>query len=53
MKSNELDEAAIAERRAYFKAWRAANKDKVKLHNQRYWQKRAAEKMKKRGENNE
>ena len=28
-------------RRAYFKEWRAKNKEKVKLHNQNYWLNRA------------
>lgn len=35
-------EAAKAARRAYMRAWRAKNKDKVKAMNERYWQRRAA-----------
>lgn len=53
MTQTKLNEAAKAERRAYFKAWRAKNKDKVKEHNQRYWQKRAAAKIKEESENND
>lgn len=30
-------------RAAYFREWRAKNKEKVKLYNQRYWQKKAAQ----------
>ena len=36
------DEAARAEKRAYYKAWREKNKERVKKHNATYWQKRAA-----------
>ena len=32
-----------ATRAAYFREWRARNREKVKLYNQRYWQKRAAQ----------
>lgn len=32
-----------ATRAAYFREWRAKNREKVKLYNQRYWQKRAAQ----------
>lgn len=31
----------IEAKRAYFKEWRAKNKDKVKAMNKRYWAKRA------------
>lgn len=34
---------AIKARRAYQRQWRAANKDKVKEHNRRFWLKKAAE----------
>lgn len=37
----DLDELARQERRAYFRAWRRANRDKVQLSNQRYWENRA------------
>lgn len=39
-----MDEKAKEARRAYSNAWRAANKDKVREYNQRYW-KRKAEQM--------
>ena len=37
------DRAAIEARRAYKKAWRAANKDRVEEYNRRFWLKKAAE----------
>jgi hypothetical protein len=44
--SNTTIESVIAEeRKAYFKEWRAKNKDKVKQHNQNYWRKRAEQKL--------
>lgn len=42
-----MDEKAKEARRAYSNAWRAANKDKVREYNQRYW-KRKAEQMQKK-----
>ena len=36
----ELKDLIKAERRKYFKDWRTKNKDKVKEHNRRYWEKR-------------
>lgn len=39
-----MDEKAKKARQAYANAWRAANKDKVREYNQRYW-KRKAEQM--------
>lgn len=41
MCQSELEEMAKQERKAYMKEWRAANKDKVKKHQQTYWQKKA------------
>ena len=38
--SQNTNKAAEA-RRAYYKRWRAANKDKVKQYNETYWQRRA------------
>lgn len=38
-----MDEAAREARRAYFKAWRARNKDKVRQANERFWAKKAAQ----------
>lgn len=32
-----------ATRAAYFRQWRAKNKEKVQLYNQRYWRKKAAQ----------
>ena len=34
MKANE-------EKKKYYKLWRARNKEKIKLYNNRYWEKRA------------
>lgn len=42
----QLDELIKAERRAYFKVWRAANPDKVKRHNENYWRNRAEKRLK-------
>ena len=39
--TKNIDDVIQSERRAYFKAWRAANKDKVKAHNVNYWRRRA------------
>lgn len=44
-----MDEKAKEARRAYSNAWRAANKDKVREYNQRYW-KRKAEQMQQNAE---
>lgn len=41
--SPEEEQKAIEARRAYQKQWRAANKDKVREHNRRYWAKKFAE----------
>ena len=35
------NERAAEMRRAYHKAWRAKNKDKVREYNKRFWEKRA------------
>ena len=32
---------AAEKRRAYYKAWRAANPEKVKANNARYWERKA------------
>jgi hypothetical protein len=42
--SVELTSQERETRAAYYRAWRAKNKDKVKTYNQRYWQKRTAQK---------
>lgn len=36
-----LSEKAREERNRYVRAWRAANKDKVRETNRKYWEKRA------------
>lgn len=40
----ELERKAVEARREYQRQWRAANKDKVKANNQRYWLRVAAKK---------
>ena len=40
-KQKSVEEIAREERLAYFREWRANNKDKVKKHNATYWEKRA------------
>lgn len=40
--SNE-ERAAIEARREYQRQWRAANRDRVRAHNERYWKKKGAE----------
>ncbi len=40
------EQKAIEVRRAYQRQWRAANKEKVKEHNRRFWIKKAAEQQK-------
>lgn len=46
MDSKAVNELARAERLAYFRQWRAANKDKVKKHNADYWKRKAERKIK-------
>ncbi len=46
------EQKAIEARRAYQRQWRAANKDKVREHNHRFWLKKAAEQQEGR-QNNE
>jgi hypothetical protein len=41
----ELERMVAEERKAYFKAWRAANKEKTAEHRRRYWEKKALEKL--------
>lgn len=51
-----IDDLAREERLAYFRDWRARNKDKVRASNKRYWEKRALERQRqqaKSGENND
>lgn len=42
-KSNEKISLETQVKRLYFKNWRDNNKDKVKKHNQNFWQKRVKE----------
>jgi hypothetical protein len=41
----ELERKAAEERKAYFKAWRASNKEKTAEHRRRYWEKKAMEQL--------
>ena len=45
MEKTELQRIAAEERRAYFKAWRLANKEKTAEHRRRYWEKKAMERL--------
>ena len=45
MDKTELERLAAEERKAYFKAWRAANKEKTAQHRRTYWEKRALAKL--------
>lgn len=38
-----IDDKAAEIRRDYYRQWRAANKERVKQHNQNYWKKKALE----------
>jgi len=46
MEKTELERLANEERKAYFKAWRAVNRDKTAEHRRRYWEKKAMECLK-------
>lgn len=39
--NKQHSDMAAEARRAYYKRWRAANKDKVRQYNEAYWQRRA------------
>ena len=41
----KIDDLIKVERLEYYKAWRAANPDKIKQHNQNYWRKRAERRL--------
>ena len=45
MKNFTVEELAAQERKEYFRAWRAANKQKTAQHRKNYWEKRALAKM--------
>lgn len=53
MSNSNLEELAKQERLAYFKEWRAKNKDKVKQSNQKYWLRKAEQRKKEEGINRE
>jgi hypothetical protein len=58
MKNQEntnIDELVTAERKAYYKAWREANKNRTAEHRRRYWEKRALKRLteQERGEAND
>jgi hypothetical protein len=44
-KIDNLEEAAANERKNYMRKWREANKDKVKKHQEKYWLKKAQERL--------
>lgn len=48
-----VEQLAREERNAYFRAWRAKNKDKVKAINNRYWEKKAQAKLNEKAEDSE
>jgi len=48
---NKISDAARIEVNAYMKRWRAANKDKIRESNQRYWERKALQRLKEQ-ENN-
>ena len=46
VENQTMTDEAKAAKREYMKRWRAANKDKVKANNARYWAKKAKEAQK-------
>lgn len=44
-----LEELAREERNAYVRQWRAANRDKVRATNKRYWEKKVQKKLQQEG----
>lgn len=53
MNNREIDELIAQERRAYQRAWRKANKDKVRQHNRNFYLKRAAARLAEQQEEND
>lgn len=47
----DIEKKAREERNAYFREWRAKNKDRVKAINKRYWENRAKNNAKKQEDN--
>jgi hypothetical protein len=50
MVDKQFEKLIKKERQAYFRAWRAANPEKVKRHNQNYWAKRAQKRLEQQAE---
>lgn len=48
--SELINEAAKLARRDYYRRWRAANKDKVREANRRYWQRQGQIRLEKQKE---
>lgn len=47
MKEKISNDLIKKEKCEYFKNWRKNNKEKIKRHNERYWQKRVEQKIQK------
>lgn len=41
MENQVISETAAEVRKEYYREWRRKNKDKVKKHNQNYWERKA------------
>ena len=41
LSGQEIQEAILAEKRKYYRAYRARNKERIKENNRRYWARRA------------
>lgn len=52
MDKTKLEQLAAEERKAYFRAWRAANKEKTAEHRRRFWEKKALERLEARASDN-
>lgn len=50
LQMQDIEKIAREERNAYFREWRAKNKDKVKAINKRYWENRAKNNIEKKAE---
>lgn len=44
-----MEQLTKEERNAYFREWRAQNREKVKKHNADYWKRKAEKKFKEQG----
>lgn len=42
-----MNDAASKAKREYMRKWRAENKDRIKAHQQKYWERKAAEQAEK------